>query len=191
MANIKLLISDFDGTLVNTFLSNYNAYKEAFAKCGLDLTEKQYQKCFGLRFDDFMIKKGIADHEVIKTIRRYKSELYPNYFSLLSINEILLNLICSFKSSGGYVALASTAGRENLLNAVNYLGIADIFDYIIAGEDVIKAKPNPEIYLKVLEHFCIRSEEALVFEDSEFGFKAAEAANLNYIKVTKEYYNGD
>lgn len=190
MANIKLLISDFDGTLVNTFVSNFNAYKDAFSNSGLSLTEQQYRECFGLRFDDFMAKLGITDCDIKATIRCYKNQIYPTYFSLLKINATLLKLIRSFKASGGYVSLASTARRENLINAIQYLGIADIFDYIIAGEDVIKAKPNPEIYLKVLEHFSISSKEALVFEDSDFGFAAAEAANINYIKVTKKYYNG-
>ena len=43
---IKLLITDFDGTLVNTFQANYHAYHEAFGQCGMTLTEEQYRALF-------------------------------------------------------------------------------------------------------------------------------------------------
>lgn len=54
MSQVKLLITDFDGTLVDTFEANFLAYQKAFSDCGLQLSEKQYKECFGFRFDDFM-----------------------------------------------------------------------------------------------------------------------------------------
>lgn len=61
---IKAIITDFDGTLVNTFLANYYAYQEAFNNVGLTLTKADYKLCFGLRFDSFMNKLNIHDIEI-------------------------------------------------------------------------------------------------------------------------------
>ena len=47
MGRIKAIITDFDGTLVNTFKANYYAYKEAFIQYGYELTEEQYKECYG------------------------------------------------------------------------------------------------------------------------------------------------
>lgn len=58
-----------------------------------------------------------------------------------------------------------------------------MFDIIICGEDVSKGKPNPEVYETALKKLNISSNEALVFEDSEIGMKAAENANINYVKI--------
>ena len=49
-SEIKLLIVDFDGTLVDTFRANFMAYQEAFNQVGLALKEVDYRHCFGFRF---------------------------------------------------------------------------------------------------------------------------------------------
>ena len=183
MAQIKLLISDFDGTLVNTFRANYLAYKEAFSAVGRTITEKEYKACFGFRFDDFMKTMRIYDAEIANEIRKIKGESYPKYFSNFIVNTPLLEMIKLFRSSGGFTAVASTARKKNLMNALHYIGAEDAFSYILAGEDVSKGKPNPEIYKNVLQHFKLDPKEALVFEDSEVGMQAASNAGIGYIRI--------
>lgn len=185
---ISLLISDFDGTLVDTFHANLAAYQEAFRECGYELTLEQYRKWFGYRFDKFMDSMGIDDHNTRKKIKEIKSEVYPRYFYLLKVNVSLLEFIKSFKASGGKTAVASTARRKNLMNALNYIEATDCFDLILAGEDVINGKPNPEIYLNVLNIFNQKPEEALIFEDSEIGMEAAKRAGISFIEVNKSFY---
>ncbi len=185
---ISLLISDFDGTLVDTFQANLAAYQEAFKECGYELTEEQYRERFGYRFDKFMDSMGICDMESRKRIKEVKGEVYPKYFHLLVVNITLLEFIKSFKANGGKTAVASTARKKNLMNALNHIGATGCFDLILAGEDVINGKPNPEIYLKVLEKFNMKPEEALVFEDSEIGMEAAAKAGISFIEVNKFFY---
>lgn len=180
---ISLLISDFDGTLVDTFQANLAAYQEAFKECRNNLTDEQYRESFGYRFDKFMDYMGIDDIETRKRIKEIKSEVYPKYFNLLKVNTSLLEFIKSFKASGGKTAVASTARKKNLMNALSYINATDYFDLILAGEDVKNGKPNPEIYLKVLSYFNLRPEEALVFEDSEIGMEAAINAGIPYIQI--------
>lgn len=188
MSKIKLLISDFDGTLVDTFQANLAAYQEAFKECGNDLTPEQYKECFGYRFDKFMDYMEICDIETRKMIKEIKGEVYPKYFNLLKVNTSLLEFIKSFKASGGKTAVASTARRKNLMNALNYIDATNCFDLILAGEDVINGKPNPEIYLNVLSFFNMKPEEALIFEDSEIGMEAAKRAGISFIEVKKSFY---
>lgn len=185
---IKLLITDFDGTLVDTFEANYGAYREAFEGLGLTLTPERYRDCFGLRFDNFMSAMGISDDDVKKAIRGRKGDCYPDYFNRLKVNTPLLEIIRAFRRSGGKTAVASTAREHNLLNALRHIGAENDFDLILAGESVSHGKPDPEIYLKVLKYFGVEPSDALVFEDSEVGFKAAEAAGTRYIIINKEFY---
>lgn len=191
MGQVKLLITDFDGTLVDTFEANYLAYQKAFSECCLHLSLKQYKECFGLRFDDFMNAMRIADEDTQKNIKRLKGEFYPLFFEKMRVNKSLLEMLRSFKQSGGMTALASTARRSNLINALNYLGIMDVFTFVIAGEDVEYGKPNPEIYHKVLEHLNVLPNEALVFEDSEVGINAARNAEINYIIINNRYFKNE
>lgn len=72
MANIKAIITDFDGTLVDTFEANFLAYHEAFKSVGKELTEIEYRKCFGLRFDDFMREMNVKDKDIQMIIKEKK-----------------------------------------------------------------------------------------------------------------------
>lgn len=186
---IKLLISDFDGTLVDTFEANFLAYRKAFSEVGLSLSREQYRNCFGYRFDKFMDACGVDAEDLRSKIRNLKGKFYPDYFDKFKVNKTLLLYIQTFHKSGGLIAIASTARRHNLLNALSNIGADNIFDLILSGESVSKGKPSPEIYQKVLEHFKKDSSEALVFEDSSVGFAAAEAAGINYIAITPTYFD--
>lgn len=185
---IKLLITDFDGTFVDTFRANYLAYKKAFLEVGLALTEEKYKQCFGLRFEQFMHAVGIEDEMISSKIKEKKAIFYPEFFSDLRINEPLKTLISAFKRNGYKTAIASTASRENLTNILQYFNANDIFDLILTGENVIDSKPSPEIYQKVLDYFGCKSDCAIVFEDSKVGVEAAKAADLNYIVINSKFY---
>lgn len=189
---IKLLITDFDGTLVDTFEANYRAYKQALDNVGLDLSRERYRECFGFRFDRFMEVLGITDESLKSKIREHKADYYPDYFGCLIVNRPLLDFIRAFRRGGGYTAIASTARNKNLMNALRHIGADNDFDMILAGESVSKGKPDPEIYQTVLTKFDITPNDALVFEDSEVGFKAAEAAGIKYISINPKYFaNGN
>lgn len=181
---ITTLITDFDGTLVDTFEVNLRAYQQAFSDVGRTLTKEKYQQCYGLRFEAFMSRMAIFDDNVSRMICESKAKYYPMYFEFLRPNSALINLIDTFHEMGGKTAIASTARKENLMNVVNYLNIADSFDMILAGIDVKQGKPSPEIYIKAMESLNSKPEETLIFEDSEVGLQAAKASKAEYIKIT-------
>ncbi len=180
---IKAIITDFDGTLVDTFEANLRAYQKAFNEVRLNLTAEKYRECFGYRFERFMTAVGITDENTAHAIKEAKKKYYPVYFDFLKPNTALIELIRSFRAMEGKTAIASTARKENLMNAVNYLGIADIFDLIFAGVDVKEGKPSPEIYLKSMEVLGVTSEETLIFEDSDVGIEAARRSGSKFMKV--------
>lgn len=185
---IKLIISDFDGTLVDTFYANFKAYQKAFSKNGLILTEDEYKNAFGLRYDDFMKRKGIFEANTKAKIREMKSKFYPDFFSYLKKNDVLIKFIENAKKTGIKTALASTATKKNLMNVIDYLNINNIFDVILTGENTTKGKPDPEIYEKTLEICNCKCTQSLVFEDSEIGCKAAASAGIPYIKIGDNWY---
>lgn len=185
---IKAIITDFDGTLVDTFEANLHAYQEAFERVGRHLEAERYRECFGFRFDRFMAAMGIFDESERIRIKEVKKEVYPKYFKFLHPNYPLIELIEGFHQLGGKTAIASTARRENLLNAVNHLGIADSFDLIYSAEDVKQGKPSPEIYINAMSVLDVLPAEVLIFEDSPVGFEAAKGSGAKYITVTKYWF---
>lgn len=183
---IKAIITDFDGTLVDTFEANLRAYQKAYQSVGLDISAEKYRECFGYRFERLMTATGVFDERTANAIKEAKKEIYPTFFQYLNPNKALIELIQSFHAMGGKTAIASTARRENLMNVVIYLDLASLFDLIYAGVDVKQGKPSPEIYLKTMEALDVQPDEVLIFEDSPVGIEAARASGAHVLVVSQE-----
>ena len=112
----ELIISDFDGTLVDTQEANFQAYKKVLSHFNIFLTEDMYHRLFGMRLKEFMQYIGINDANMIEQIKEMKARIYPNYFNLIRTNNQLLEFIALMKRNGVKTALASTAQKQNIYN---------------------------------------------------------------------------
>lgn len=185
---INTIITDFDGTLVDTFEANFRAYEKAFSEEGLSISLDEYREIYGMRFDDFMRTVGIVNADVAKRIRDLKTLYYPEFFDKIVPNRKLIDELVNFRKTGGKTAIASTARKENLMNVLEYFQLGELFDLIYSADDVNKGKPNPEIYLKTMQQLGVTPEETLIYEDSEVGVQAAAASGAKFARVNKEWF---
>ena len=115
------------------------------------------------------------DKEVIFR-KIYKGNIKP----IDGFLEFILNL----KSKNILVGLASNAIRKNVNLTLNELGVYNLFDSIICGDEVKFGKPNPEMFNKTVERLKLKKDNCIIFEDSIEGVNAAINANINVIGVT-------
>ncbi len=67
------------------------------------------------------------------------------------------------------------------------LGVADLFDVTVTGDDVENGKPHPEPYFKALRSIGVSARKALVVEDSISGIRSAHAAGCEVMAVTTSH----
>ena len=184
MAEIKLIMLDFDGTLVDTRKANARAYIETLGERGIVLSEQEYLKrFFGVRCIEFMQMVGISDPEEIRRLRRRKVELYPKYFDSVVLNEALWGWCQMMRHMGAKVWIVSTGHIDNITNVMRHLNITEGVDGIISGDDVTLPKPNPECFLQAMERTGATPRETIIFEDSTMGLEAAERSGAAYVKI--------
>ena len=99
-----------------------------------------------------------------------------------SLKKILIKFKNSYK-----LALATGANRLAAMDTVTTFGLNEYFDYIIAGDEVKEAKPDPEIFLKAAQGLNLKPEECVVIEDSRNGLLAAKAASMHCVVTTNGY----
>ncbi|MBO5732219.1 MAG: HAD-IA family hydrolase [Alistipes sp.] len=187
MAQIKLILLDFDGTLADTRLANAHAYIEALAEVGIELSVEEYlARFFGMRCIEFMRSVGIKDDNSIQALRQRKIELYPNYFSSVRLNEPLWEWCKMMRAMGAKVWIVSTGHINNIRNVMRYLNIESGIDGILSGDDVTVAKPAPDCFLKAMEIEGCTPEETIIFEDSSMGLEAARRSGAAYVKIVME-----
>lgn len=185
MAQIKLILLDFDGTLVDTRRANALAYIETLSEVGIFLSEEEYLRSyFGVRCIEFMQMVGISDANKIKQLRQRKVELYPKYFNTVVLNEALWRWCMMMREMGTKVWIVSTGHIDNIRNVMHHLNITGGVDGIISGDDVTKAKPAPDAFLLAMERSGVSPAETIIFEDSEVGLKAAERSGATFVKIT-------
>lgn len=181
---VKLLLLDFDGTLVDTRRANALGYIDALAEEGIRLDEETYLKnYFGMRCDEFLTRLGISSSEDRRRIRHRKIELYPSHFDSVRLNVPLMNFVRNFRSHGGLAFVVSTGHIDNITNVMNYLGIRSEFDRIISGDDVNNPKPHPECFLTAMGIAGATPSESIVFEDSEIGLEAGRRSGAAVIRI--------
>ena len=181
---IKLVLLDFDGTLAATAEAHTKAYIMALQESGISFSEEEYRnQFFGVRCSEFLQTIGITNKEDREKIRLRKIELYPTFFDSVRLNEPLWNFAQDFRSKGGKVWIVSTGQRDNITNAMQYLGIDGMVDGILTSDDVVEPKPSPEAFLKAMAIEGVSPAETLIFEDSTVGIAAAKASGAAYFKV--------
>lgn len=181
MSQLKLIMLDFDGTLVDTRRANALAYIQTLSEIGIELSEDEYlDRYFGVHCVNFMKMVGVTDKEEIRRLRQRKIELYPNYFESIELNRELWDWCCMMRRLGTKVWIVSTGHIDNIRNVMRYLKIEDGVDGIICGDDVERPKPYPDCFLKAIEIEGVTPDESIIFEDSKVGIEAAKQSGAQY-----------
>lgn len=184
MAQLKLILLDFDGTLADTRQANARAYIEALGEVGITLSEEEYlERYFGVRCMEFMRSVGIAGDEEIARLRRRKIELYPRHFGSVVLNTPLWEWCRMMRRMGSKVWIVSTGHIDNIRNVMRYLKLEEGIDGIISGDDVQHPKPSPECFLRAMEIEGATPAETIIFEDSQVGLEAARRSGAQYVAV--------
>lgn len=181
---IRLLLLDFDGTLVDTRRANALAYIETLREVGIEIGEEEYlARYFGMRCNEFMTRMGVTDPDERERLRLRKIALYPTYFDTLRLNEPLWRFCQDFRRQGGRVWIVSTGSRANIDNVMRHLDLEGGVDGIFSGLEIERPKPAPDCFLEVMRREGCTPRETLIFEDSVVGLAAAEASGAAYFRV--------
>lgn len=179
----KLALFDLDGTLFNTTSVNFSAYEYALNEQGFSLDYEYFKKeCNGRHFTEF-IPKLVGDNKKLQDIiHERKKEVYSNFLDKATINFHLFNIAKSLKEEY-YLAIVTTASVKNATEILNFFEVFTLFDLIITKEDVENFKPNPEGFLKAMEHFKVNPADTIIFEDSDVGIEAAMNTGSTVFKI--------
>lgn len=185
-------IFDMDGTLVDNNPYHFKAWKELFDQYNrVEVTPDLFNEkisgvpgmvimrnFFGADYDEQQLKAMFEE----KTVR-YREIYQPNIAPINGLERLLQEL----KNAGVKLAVASSATTSNIDFILNNLSIKSMFDTIVDGPRINKAKPNPQIFLKAADDLGITPDNCVVFEDSLSGVKAANAAGMKVVGITTSH----
>jgi beta-phosphoglucomutase len=177
---LKALIFDMDGTLVHSDPVHLEAFAEVLKPEGVAIDEEIYRSTIIGRTNE-AIFASLLPHLPVEKHEAYaddKEATFRRMASNLKPLEGLLDLLDWAERRDVRIALVTNAPRLNADHMLDVLGLAERFPVQITIEQVERGKPDPLPYLTALERLGIKAEEAVAFEDSPSGMRAAKAAGL-------------
>lgn len=207
----KIIIFDMDGTLIDSIgiwnlLDHNTVLKFADKDIDLDIIQKDRNDFFKnnrsgevyLNYCEFLTKKyniNVSKEDLHKKRKDLAFELSVN---TMDYKENAPEVVKKLYNLGYILVLATTTTKFDLDIYANKnktmmakLDLNYYFDYILSKEDVKNKKPDPEIYLKVLEHYNVNAGDCIVIEDSIQGVSSAKNAGLETINIYDKYSDCD
>lgn len=187
---LKALIFDFDGLILDTETPEVLVWESIYKEHGFELPLNEWEKTVGgygisnFNAADHLSLLSSGELDSVSLRSRYRKEA-DVIIQASSILPGVISIIKQAKENSLKVVIGSSSPHSWVDTHAQRLGIFHYFDHIICADDVApgRTKPNPDIYLKVLEQLNVKNDEAVVFEDSLNGVLAARRAGIFVVAV--------
>ncbi|QXP70123.1 HAD family phosphatase [Polaribacter sp. R2A056_3_33] len=180
---IKCVIFDMDGVIIDSEEIHKKAYYETFASIGVTVSDDLYKTLTGSStinaFQKLVahFKLDLDPEELVLN----KRKRYVNFFEndpTLHLVKGVEDLIKHCHKKGLTLILASSSAMVNIDRVFNRFDLNKYFTAKISGADLTESKPNPEIFNKAASLGNTPKENCVVIEDSDNGVKAANDAGI-------------
>jgi beta-phosphoglucomutase family hydrolase len=186
----QAFIFDLDGTLADTMPVHFEMWKVVAAKYGLTFPETLFYELGGVptaKIAALLIERaGLAHDPVAVALEKeqaYVEALARGELAVKPIEPVVAIARALHERGAGPLAIASGSSRRVVANALAALGIADWFRAVVAHEDTVRHKPEPDVFLEAARRLGVAPATCTVYEDTDLGLEAARRAGMKGIDV--------
>jgi beta-phosphoglucomutase len=189
MITIEAAIFDLDGVIVDTARYHYLAWKRLASELGFDFPIEANERLKGvsrMRSLEIVLETGgleLTESQKAEMADK-KNEWYLEYIQEITPAEILpgvISFITRLRSRGVKIALGTASKNAALI--LERLEITGFFDAMIDGNQVSKAKPDPEVFWACARKIGAEPAKCVVFEDAAAGVQAGKNAGMWVVGV--------
>ncbi|TCZ79485.1 HAD family hydrolase [Paenibacillus albiflavus] len=187
---MKAIVFDFDGLIMDTETPCYDAFREVYREYGVDLPLETFAQCIGTSNDVFNPVTYLSEclgrlieEEVVQEqfLAKYNAKVES-----IELRPGVLDYLEAATRLGIKIGLASSSQMDWIIPKLKRCGIADYYISVRTKDHVTRVKPDPELYLQSLEALGVSGSEAIAFEDSLNGLRAAKQAGLHCVVVPND-----
>ncbi|HEY5058284.1 MAG TPA: HAD family phosphatase [Gaiellaceae bacterium] len=187
---IRAFLFDFDGLIIDTEVPSRAGWQHVYRELGYDLPPEKWALMVGtvggwdpMAYLEELVG-GPLDRELVTERRR------AHEFALIDAEELLPGIaeyLAEAEQRGIKRAIVSSSSRTWIDTHLARLEREVGWDAIVtADHDEARAKPRPDLYLEALDLLGVAAAEAIAFEDSPNGVRAARAAGIFCVAVPNE-----
>jgi beta-phosphoglucomutase len=186
---IRAVIFDLDGVIVRTDELHYQSWQELADAEGIPFDRRVNERLLGIsRLESLAIVLERAPRAYSPAdqtaLAERKQTRFRELLARLSPADILPGveeLITGLRQRGIKVAVGSSSKNAGTILA--HLGLTGRFDVVVDGNDLTRAKPDPEVFLTVARRLGLSPAECLVIEDAQSGIESARRAGTAVLAI--------
>ena len=177
-----------DGVLIEAKDWHYEALNKALSLFGFEISRYDHLVTFdGLptsrKLEMLTVERGLP-RSLHVFINEMKQRYTMDYVYTCCKPRFIHQYALSHLQADGYrLALASNSVRKSIELMMDKAGLNPYMEFMLSNQDVVKAKPDPEIYQTAIKRLGLKPEECLICEDNQNGIQAALASGAHLFKV--------
>lgn len=182
MKEVKAIIFDMDGLMLDTERLFLKAYQQAAEEYGFTLPLELYRKMLGHRADTSqqILNEGLPEEAPGERIAESARRIYHKLILEQGIEVMpgLIELLDFLDEIRMPRCVATSTHYELTCAKLESVQLLHRVEHVTCGDQVAAGKPAPDIFLKAAEKLGVLAEHCLVLEDSNTGIRAAHAAGM-------------
>ena len=179
------VIFDVDGVLVDSYQAHFQGWLRAGRTWGVSFTEEQFARTFGRTSREVIVDTfGMTwlTNSQIKQLDEQKEALYREIVSeSFPAMDGAAELLDALSNNGFRLAIGSSGPPPNVDVVIDQLQRRHLFGKIVTGADVIRGKPDPQVFLLGAQGVGVPPQNCVVIEDAAAGIAAAHNAGMKAI----------
>jgi HAD superfamily hydrolase (TIGR01509 family) len=184
---IEALLSDIDGTLVDSNALHAEAWRRTFEHFNIQVGFGEAWSQIGKGGDKLIpvFVRDVDRERLTKQIESLRKEIFhrdymPRIVSFAKSRELLAKV----KESGIKVVLATSSDKEDVTTYKRITGIEDLVDAVASGSDAKESKPEPDIFAVALKKINLGADRAVALGDTPYDAEAAGKLGIRVIGLT-------
>lgn len=190
LKDIKAVLFDLDGTLVDSMWVWKNIDIEYLGKFGQVPSETLQQEIEGMSFSETAVYIK-EKYQIPDSVEEMKADwnrmAWDKYTHEVALKEGAREFIDYCFKNHIKLGIATSNSRELVDNILNVHGLRHYFSGVVTSCEVEKGKPAPDVYLEAAKRCKAAPEHCLVFEDIIPGILAGKAAGMKVCAVEDVY----
>ena len=180
-------IFDWDGVIIDSAKLHEESWRQLARELGKRIAPDSFVRGFGMKSGQIIekIHHWASEPKEIAELADRKEAIYRELVTKGAIAPLpgVVEWLHQLHEAAVPCAVASSTPRANIEAVLARIGLDKAFRAIVAAEDVLHGKPNPEVFLKAAERLKIAPKNCVVFEDAYVGIEAAHAAGMKVVAV--------
>ncbi|MCT4688274.1 HAD family hydrolase [Vallitalea sp.] len=190
LKNIKAVLFDLDGTLVDSMWFWESIDIEYLGRYNIELPDDLQDKIEGMSFTEtaHYFKETFKIPESIEEIKKTWNDMaWDYYINKVELKTGIINFLDYLSEKDIAMGIGSSNSKDLVNVVIDKYDMGDYFTSIRTSCEVDRGKPFPDIYLKVAKDLGVKPEECLVFEDIPKGIISGKEAGMKVCTIYDDY----